>query len=83
MGLGVSLLAGFEEEAKKTSKGLGRKSFRWLKGYVTKWLWFDYSGITKGLLLGNFAIVALSMFRVSATISGGEWVSQSDSEMSA
>src|SRR5262245_37188369 len=40
-------------------------------------------GITKGLLFGNFAIVALSMFRVSATISGGEWVSQSDSETSA
>ena len=32
--LASSYLAGFQEEAKKTSKTLGRQSFRWLKGVV-------------------------------------------------
>jgi hypothetical protein len=32
--LASSYLAGFQEEAKKTSKNLGRQSFRWLKGAV-------------------------------------------------
>jgi hypothetical protein len=42
-----------------------------------------YSGMTSGRFLGNFAIVAGSRLRVSATISGGECASQSDKEMSA
>ena len=42
-----------------------------------------YSGMISGLLLGNFAIVAGSTFRVWATSSGGVWASQSDREMSA
>jgi hypothetical protein len=33
--LAGSYLAGFQEEAKKTSKSLGRQSFRWLKGLVS------------------------------------------------
>lgn len=41
--LATSFLAGFEQEARKTMKQLGRQSFRWLRGFVE-----SYFGKTSG-----------------------------------
>lgn len=38
-----------------------------------------YSGITSGMLFGNFAIVSGDTLKCAATSAGGVWVSQSES----
>jgi hypothetical protein len=43
----------------------------------------DHTGMTSGLVFGNFAMVASLTFRCWATIAGGVRAIQSDSETSA